>query len=225
MSERNARELLELCAVRRDSEIWREFVDRFGQRIASRVRRSLARFDAAVSRDEHQDLQQEVYCRLLSGDGKSLRRCRGTAEVAVSAYLGRVAESVVIDHLRSLSAAKRRQSRLIDAGGNGARELSDWVSDPRQTPEQRLLLREKHLRFLAGCRRLVGTRNPGRDLQVLYLAYFEGRTSREISEHLGAGLKPSTVDSLIHRIKKRMRQEGLEVPGRRRGGPRIEELG
>lgn len=210
-----ARDLIRRCASERDAETWQEFHDRFNRPLAMGVRRTLLRFEARISDDEHQDLLQETYCRLLEGQARRLRGCRGEVEGAISAYLGRVAESVVVDFLRGRNAAKRGGGVVVDLLRGTGTDLADRMMDPRRTPEERLLLRERNARFLARCGKLVGKRSPERDIQVLYLAFFEGWTSREICQRLGQGMKPSTVDSLIHRLKKRFADLGIDLPRRR----------
>lgn len=215
MQSCKARDLLQRCAIDRDAETWQEFLDRFDRRIAAGVYRTLARFDARIGSEDRQDLLQEVYCRLLERRGRYLRRCRGEFDGAVGAYLGRVAESVVVDYLRNLSAAKRGSGRVLERRWEANLELAEWVADSTRSPEEVLLRRERHTRFFSKCRDLVGTRSPKRDLEVLYLAFFEGWTSREISRRIGDGMTPSAVDSLVHRLKKRLASSGIEVPRRR----------
>ena len=214
MQTLEARELIHRCATERDSEIWREFQDRFGRPLAMGVRMTLLRFDARVSEDEHQDLLQETYCRLLERQGRRLMSCRGEVESAISTYLSRVAENVVMDFLRGRNAAKRGGGVVVELRRNQLPDLADRVRDPRRTPEERLLQRERRARFLASCNELVGKRSPQRDLHVLYLAFFEGFSSREICGRVGQGLKPGTVDSLVHRLRKRLVASGVEVPRR-----------
>lgn len=215
MQNHEARDLIRRCVTERDAETWQEFQNRFDRPLAMGVRRTLLRFGARISDDEHQDLLQETYCRLLEGQGRRLKRCRGEVEGAISAYLGRVAESVVVDYLRGRSAAKRGRGVVIDLLRESGTDLAANVRDRRRTPEERLLERERQARFLARCGKLVGKRSPERDLQVLYLAFFEGWTSREICQKVGKGMKPSTVDSLIHRLRKRFSDLGVEIPRRR----------
>ena len=215
MQSCKARDLLQRCAIDRDAETWQEFFNRFDRRIAVGVYRTLAKFDARIGSEDRQDLLQEVYCRLLERRGRYLRRCRGEFDGAVGAYLGRVAESVVVDYLRNLSAAKRGSARLGERRWDASLELAEWVADSNRSPEELLLRRERHTRFLCRCRDLVGSRSPKRDLEVLYLAFFQGWTSREISSRIGNGLTPSAVDSLVHRMKKRLARAGIEVPRRR----------
>jgi len=209
-----ARDLLQRCATDRDAEIWQEFLDRFDRRIAAGIYRTLARFDARMGTDEQQDLLQDVYCRLLERRGRYLQRCRGEVDGAVGAYLGKVAESVVVDYLRSLSAAKRGSGRSWNRRWEVDYELADWVADSGPSAEEKLLQRERHVRFFSRCQELVGSRSPRRDLEVLYLAFFEGWTSREISRRIGNGMTPSAVDSLVHRLKRRLAKSGVDVPRR-----------
>ena len=215
MQDGEARKLIRRCASKRDVDTWAEFQDRFHRPLRSGVRRTLARFGARVSEDDHQDLIQETYFRLLEGEGRRLRSCRGEVEGAIAVYLGKVAESVVIDFLRGRSAAKRGAGLLVEPRSDQVSSLVENVVDPRRTPEEKLLLRERRARFLASCRRLVGKGTEKRDLLVLYLAFFEGCTSREICGRVGHGLRPSTVDSLIHRMRKRLAALGVEMPRRR----------
>lgn len=218
MQSYEVRDLILRCAEVRDREVWQQFIDRFGRRLWSGVRRTLQRFDARLSEDEHQDLVQEVYCRLLDRQGRYLRRCRAGDEGEVSAYLRKVTESVVVDHLRSRNAQKRGRQTMLEVHPDLETDPLQLAVDSRLSPEERCLLREERTSLLVRCRDLVSRRSPERDLAVLYLALFEGFTSREICRRLGRELTPSTVDSLVHRFRKRLSGEGVEIP-RRRSGP------
>jgi RNA polymerase sigma factor (sigma-70 family) len=167
-----------------------------------------------VGREDRQDLLQEVYFRLLEKQGQRLRRCRAQGQQAVGAYLSRIAESVVIDHLRAEAATKRGRGRVVSDAGDGELGPFERAPDRGPSPEERVLLREKRRLFARHCRDAVGPRHATRDLRVLYLAFFEGWTSGEISGRLGGGLTPSSVDSLLHRLKRRLARAGLQVPRR-----------
>jgi RNA polymerase sigma factor (sigma-70 family) len=197
-----------------EAEDWEEFVDRYRHRLTAGIRRALRRAGMVVVREDHEDLLQNVYCRLLEQSGRSLRRCRGGGEQAVGAYLARIAESVTIDHLRALGAAKRGRHRLVNVRSDAWGDPLTRAVDPRPTPEERLLRRERWQVFLGRCRAVVGTNSPRRDMTVLHLALFEGLSSREISERLGGGLRPTSVDSLIFRLRRRLSRVGLPLPRR-----------
>jgi DNA-directed RNA polymerase specialized sigma24 family protein len=119
----------------------------------------------------------------------------------------------VVDHLRSSSTLKRGRGLLVDRRADLDRYLCEGPIDRSPSPEEWTLNRERRRLFLRRCRRLLGRRST-RDLQVLYLAFFEGRSSREICRSLGGGLTPSCVDSMVHRLKRRLKHFGLHLPRR-----------
>jgi len=207
-------ELLRLCAAGSDSGAWEEFVRRFGFRLEAGVRRALRRVGARLRRDELEDYLQEVYCRLLEQEARSLRLCRGGEEGSVGAYLGRVAETVVIDRIRASAAQKRGRDRLVHTPPDAECDPMQRVEDSGPSPEERLLARERRLLFLIGCRRAAGPRHPHRDFHVLRLAFLEGLSSREICRRMGKGLTPASVDSVVHRARRRLERDGLSIPRR-----------
>ncbi|MGB3561647.1 MAG: sigma-70 family RNA polymerase sigma factor [Thermoanaerobaculia bacterium] len=214
MNRGGAYELLNRCARAGEEEDWEEFVERYRHRLTAGIRRALRRAGTVVVREDQEDLLQNVYCRLLEQSGRSLRRCQGGCDQAVGAYLARIAESVTIDHLRALGAAKRGRHRLVNVRSDPWGDPLTRAVDPRPSPEERLLRRERWQIFLGRCRAVVGTQSPRRDLTVLHLALYEGLSSREISERLGGGLRPTSVDSLIFRLRRRLSRAGLPLPRR-----------
>jgi DNA-directed RNA polymerase specialized sigma24 family protein len=215
MEFNGAQELLQCCARQRDPRAWQEFRSRFEARLQAGVRRGLRRSGTWRPPIEEEDLLQEVYCKLLDNGGRHLLRCRGGADEAVSAYLGRIAETVAIDRVRAEVAIKRGRGQVVglprQAGGG---ELE--TADPSMGPEQKLLQRETSSVFLRRCREVVGPRQPKRDLRVLYLACIEGWPSRDIARALGSGLTANSVDSLVHRARRRLAARGIPLPTRGR---------
>jgi len=190
-------------------------VHRYGRRLAAGVHRVLRRNGARLSAEDREDVLQEVYCRLLERRGARLARCADMGHEIVGAYLGRVAERVAIDHLRAASAAKRGAGSLVDGvSGRSGMDLVCGAPDGRRSPEQRLIARELRREFLMRCGRAVAPRTRRRSLRVVYLAFFEGWSSREIAAELGGGLTQSSIDSLLHRLKGRLAEAGLRLPRR-----------
>ncbi len=215
MHANQARDLIRRCATHRDYETWERFRRRYERWLTVGVYRTLVRYEAKIGQDEQEDLVQEVYLRLLERNGKGLRRCRGEAEGAIVVYLGKVTESVVVDYLRSRSAAKRGRELEDQLGDELEPGLADRFADSRPSPEEQLLCRERRDLLLSRCwQSLIGQQTRQRDLAVLYLALFEGWTSREISRRIDGGMTPSAVDSLLHRVKRRLRKVGIELPRR-----------
>jgi RNA polymerase sigma factor (sigma-70 family) len=217
MQSFDAGDLVRCCATRRDSEVWADFVERFSWRLWAGVQRALSRYSARLSEDDREDLVQDIYCRLLEKRGRALRLCRSNAETAVGVYLGRVAESVVADHLRSENAVKRGRHLLRDVALEPGVDLAEIARDSGHSPEERLLHRERREVFLIRCREALNPRSRRRDMRIVYLALVEGWTSREICTLLGKDVTPGVIDSVIHRVKRRLARQGVEVPRRKPG--------
>jgi RNA polymerase sigma factor (sigma-70 family) len=214
MSQVEIRDLLRRCAAGGDEAAWRRFLDLFGPALAAGVRRVARRAGLPGDPTSREELLQDVYCRLLENDGRILRDCRGDTRPAVAAYLRRVAESAAVDRLRLLTAAKRGRHLLVRLSDADRRRWRGSFLAESPGPEQRLLARERRRRAFARCRRLVGGRSPQRDLSVLFLAYCRGLDSREIARRLGGGLTPARVDSLVHRVRRRLARGGIRIPRR-----------
>lgn len=207
--------LLERCAAGCDGGAWDELMVRFGRRLSSGVGRALRRAGLRPRRQDREDYLQEVYCRLLEDRGRRLRRCRGSGERAVGAYLSRIAESVTLDHLRSQAADKRGGGRVVSLERPGRFGKTRSVRDLAASPEERLLAREKRTVFIRRCRRAAGPKTTRRDLRILYLAFFVGLSSRQVARIVGGGMSPNSVDSVIYRVRRRLEKGGVPLPRRR----------
>ncbi len=214
MEQSSDAELVSICVADRGPEVWSRFIERFGVRLTMGVRRAFRRAGILPNPVDIEDLLQEVYCKLLARGGRVLRNCRGRDGSEVSAYLGRVAESVVLDHLRAGAADKRGKDLVIQQSPEQEFELCDLAVDRGPSPEERILNWERKRLLLWRCRRKSSGPSAQRDLWVFYLAFFEGWTSREISRYLKGSLKPGSVDCVLHRLRKRLALQGLQLPRR-----------
>ena len=214
MEHNSDAELVSVCAADRGPEVWSKFIERFGTRLTMGVRRAFRRAGVFPGPADIEDLLQEVYCKLLDSGGKVLRNCHGRHGNEVSAYLGRVAESVVLDYLRASAAEKRGKELVIQQKPEQEFELCDLAADRGPSPEERILNRERRDLVLSRCRKKSSGASATKDLWVFYLAFFEGWTSREISKHVRGGLTPSSVDCALHRLRKRLAVQGLQLPRR-----------
>ena len=206
-------ELFRVCAAgSRNDRAWRDFVECFDPRLRAGVSRTLRRLERPVSADAVDDLVQDVYCRLLESRGGG-RSFRGDSEGEVLTYLQRVCESVVIDRVRGRATAKRGgRARFVDLDGNGA--LAEVVADGGSSPEERCLHRELRGLLLEGCRGLLDGPTRERNLAIFELAVLDGWTSREIAGGFDWGLKVGSIDSVVHRQRRKLRARGLGAPPR-----------
>lgn len=184
---------------------WEDLIHSYGPLVRGRVHRSLR--DAGVQPEPEQveERVQEVYCRLLMGGSRRLRLLRRWSEGQVVTYLARVAQRVVCDELRSQAAVKR---------GGGVRiagrlcELAHRAVDPRGTPEDVALLREGRRVVLARCRSLLSPNlcqeDRRRSLRILRRALLDGWSNDEIVRAEGGRLAASTINALVHRVRRRL---------------------
>jgi RNA polymerase sigma factor (sigma-70 family) len=213
MKDARAVELFRTCTQgSRDDRAWGEFVLRFQPRLRAGVARVLRRLDQAVTLDAVEDLVQDVYCRLLErGGGGSFR---GDSEGEVLTYLQRICESVVVDRLRGLATTKRGgRARFVELDRHDA-AIAEAVADGGMSPEKRCLHGELRSLLLDGCR--DHEKSPGRERNrtIFELAVLDGWTSHEIAKGFDWGLKAGSIDSVVHRQRKKLRERGLGVPQR-----------
>jgi DNA-directed RNA polymerase specialized sigma24 family protein len=197
---------------------WEDLVSRIDGPLRMQVRRCLKSAGLPVEPELVEERVQEVYCRLLKGGPGRLRLLLQWSERQVSTYLSRVAQRVVVDELRAKAAAKRGGGAWITFS-TCMKELANRAVDPRGTPEDQVLLAEHRRLLLERCRpiaeSMLGWGDRRRSLRILRLILLEGWSSREVSRAEGGRLAPSTIDTLIHRLRQRLARGGFGLPSRR----------
>jgi RNA polymerase sigma factor (sigma-70 family) len=216
----SATALLARCAHSDDPTTWRSFEKFFKPRLLAAITRTLWRSHQRRDADLVDELLQETWCRLLAGERRILKAFTGDTEGAACVYLMRVAESVTLDGLRR-GAAIKRGSEFCLVRGHTAESLANRILDPTASPEARAVRRDLWKRFWQRCQHLSGSRDVDRDLEILDLALFQGWTSREIAK--SKGLRASTVDTVIHRLRRRLGRHGLNLPARPRAVHEVAE--
>ena len=210
-------EALRACGEVCDIDTWAEFDRHFRGRLVAGVVRALSRGGGRPDGEQVGEMLQEVYCRLLEDRRSILRRFRGRTDSEAYSYLKRIAETATVDRLRLEAAAKRGGHRVA----GGVEELvGDRVADLTPSPEASAVRRDACRRLWAACHQHVRTRHRARDLAILQLALFEGWTSREISAAMNGRLSVSSIDTLLHRLRRRLAASGLDLPQRRSGAAR-----
>ncbi|HVT59359.1 MAG TPA: ECF-type sigma factor [Thermoanaerobaculia bacterium] len=183
--------------------VWEELICRYGPSLKRRVGRVLRRSGIRPRGEQVEELLQEVYCRLLAAGSRRLLDCRASSERQVGAYLGRIAERVVLDQLRAARAWKRGGRALADRVCLDE-DVAERVADPRATPEDLLLSAERLALLLVRCGELVGRRQRRRNARIFALALLGGLSGAEISCAIGGRLSPRGVDALLRRIRRRL---------------------
>jgi len=198
----------------RDPAGWDRLVRRHGRRVVAAVRRVLCRTHGRALPEDVDDLVQEVWYRLIERCGPGLGPLGRLDEARAGAYLVRVARNAAADRLRRERTVKRGRGWLRSEGFAEASE-AEVLADPAPSPEDRLLARERRLRFRAICRRLAPAgRRGARDVAIAERALVDGWSSKRIARALGGELTPSSVDSVVHRMRGGLAREGVELPRR-----------
>jgi RNA polymerase sigma factor (sigma-70 family) len=192
------------CVLRRGGDDWSELLDVQRPRIRGLAGWALRRGGFPARREDVDDVEQEIYCRLLT---PAARRFRGRSGHEVWVWLSRVAQRLVLDWIRRERAAKRRA--LVAGDGRSSRWLRP--GDRFVDPEERLLRAERRELFFRACGGEAGTRGELRRT-VVRLAFLEGRSSSEIAALVG--LSPASVDALVHRLRRSLAAQGMALPRR-----------
>jgi RNA polymerase sigma factor (sigma-70 family) len=188
---------------------WGEFAHRQGQDLARCVAAATRRIGWRADGGDLDDLVQEVYCRVLEGRVASAVGDWSTAQLW--SYLNRTANSVVVDAVRCRCARKRGGAARADGDVGTADDRTVWAADEEcasgPTPEDRLLARDGARALRRRVRQLGGAQG-SRNLRILELSAVEGCTAAEISARLAGTLSPSSVHTILHRLRRQLASVG-----------------
>lgn len=184
---------------------WSRLVRRYRRPLRAIARRLLRLHGLPSRAEDVQELLQDLWCRVFErAPGSVFDNADGTMT-----YLGTALRNLASDRLRTASAAKRGGlRRRVSLGSVGALPTAE------ASPEERLLVREERHRLLARIRPLASTSRRRRDLMIFERALLDGWSSRQIARALGGELAPSSIDSLVHRLRRDFAEEGIELPRR-----------
>jgi RNA polymerase sigma factor (sigma-70 family) len=209
-------DLVRSCAATNDALAWQEFVSRYNRFICLAVLRAYCqrggRRAYSVDVDLVNDLVQDVYLKLFESTRGALQTFRGANDAAVFVYIGRVAMSVVIDHLRRSGARKRGSDvASLDApvADEDGREttLADRLVASGPDPEQEAIASLLRAQVSGILGRSLRGRNAERDLRIAEAFIFDECSLAEISEQLGGRIRESGIKSSVRRTTMRLRGE------------------
>lgn len=179
----DASALLQAC-LGGDPEAWRTFVDRYARLILFVIRRTSGAHGVRLTEEQAEDLCADVFYGLVR-DGAARLRAYNPA-YSLATYLGAIARSATVDHVRKARAAARAEPRA---------EAGAPAEDPAEA-----VGREEAARALEA---VLADLSP-RERLVVELYYFSGKKYREIAEILGAPL--NTVCSTLSRALAKLRE-------------------
>lgn len=187
---------------------WAQFLSRVEPRIRGFLTSQILGLGLEPGNGVIDELTQDVYCRLFEADRRALRQCRATCDHQMLAYLKTICRSAAVDHHRALMAKKRGRGSVHSLPMSG-REIQPSAD---RSPEDTVLTHQLRVRLRRLLSNLGTPEQSRRNGWIFERAVVDGWTSREIA--CRTGLEPSGIDSLISRMKQRLRALGLSVPDR-----------
>lgn len=156
-----------------------------------------------------EDLAQDSFCRLLAGGRARFAAVVERGEQGFVLYMASVVRRVAIDQWRAAGAAKRWGGMTaVRCGG----ALEATLADPRADPEALLLVRERlQLLFVAAGAGFPAGPVRRRNVSILRRAWIGGWNSHEISGFLDRRLQPTSIDTLLCRVRRRLGEQGISV--------------
>jgi RNA polymerase sigma factor (sigma-70 family) len=197
------------CATASSDGDWLDLHRRLGARIRGFLRQGLAGRYRLACPAEAEDLEQEVYCRLIAHDRRGIRRCRAATEDELVGYLLRICRSVLSSAVRRSCARKRRPVPALE--GLWREVEPDEVAAPELSPEDRAVISDARRKATA-CAVHGSPAAARRQRLVLQHVLYHGYTSAEVAPALG--VTASAVDSLVTRARRRAHARGVPFPRR-----------
>jgi RNA polymerase sigma-70 factor (ECF subfamily) len=185
-----------VCAEGRSAAAWREFIFRYHGVLESAASRVVRRW--TNSKDELDDLIQEIYLKLCANGAQLLLSFRDERPEALFGFLKVIAINTAHDYFRSRIAAKR--------GGLVTEQMAECHEAKAATGVQldkMLVLKE----IDSIMRKHTGAANGPRDRIVFRLYYQHGSTTKAISELPGIGLSVKGVEGVVRRLTESIRKE------------------
>lgn len=200
----SAAELLRCCGEDLNNrELWSEFQRRFQRRIFLYLLRSCRAAGQSPNalQDYLADLAQEVYVRLVQNDGRMMRTFRRDSELAVRAFLARIATAVVSDHFRYQLAGKRKATVISIDHARETIENLRAAREPRDPVDSLLSWIDVERELASAANRA----HVARDLLIFKLYCVDGFTADELAAFPGFRLGPAGVEAAVSRVRGRLR--------------------
>jgi RNA polymerase sigma-70 factor (ECF subfamily) len=195
------RDLIKACC-RREPGAWEGFLEQYSKLIYYSIHRTCKLRHYTISKEEVEDMFNDVLVHFIRDDCKRLRLFRGEGGCSAATWIRTVTVRYVIDYLRQQSRIKGLVS-IEDE--KFVAEVS--MESPVTRPDEIYELREDERIFDEAVDSLAEN-----DKYFMELYYTRGLPPDEVSQVLGISVK--TVYSRVNRIKTKI-QQAVENFGRK----------
>jgi RNA polymerase sigma-70 factor, ECF subfamily len=181
------RNLLKRCLAE-EPGAWKDFVDRFMGLFVHVVTHTAHARSVRLVQDDIDDLCAEIFMALLAKDYAILKRFRGQSSLAT--YLTVIARRVVVHNI-----VRRRMSEAL---GHVAAQHPDMKqqADSHHFDLKRIEDQDEIQKMLVDL--------PADDAEVVKQYHLQGRSYREISNHLG--IPENTIGPTLTRARQKLRR-------------------
>jgi RNA polymerase sigma-70 factor, ECF subfamily len=195
-------DLIVTCVEDGKEAAWVEFVKRFHPLIASVVLR-VARQWGQPSVSVVEELVQETYLKLCSGQFAALRSFKSVHPDSIFGYLRVFTANLAHDHFKIACSQKRGAGKVISSLDDS--NVSQQISIPRPAldgSERSVLMRE-----IDECLESVASgTNSERDRRMFRLYYRAGMTASAIAALPGIDLTTKGVEATLLRLVRQIRE-------------------
>jgi RNA polymerase sigma factor (sigma-70 family) len=139
------------------------------------------------------DLEQEVWSRLLANRCDALRGLVHADPSGIRAFLSRTAMNIALDHRRRMAVRQ-----IVQAGP------LDELVDPEEPLEELYARHERRQKILETLEKVLTPPNTDRDRLIFRAHYVDGFSASEIAR-MGVGLQAKGIETLLLRLVGRVR--------------------
>lgn len=187
-----ASDLIRRC-IERDASAWTELVASHRQMVL----RVLIRTVGVEGASAVEDLEQDLWSRLLANDCEALRGLSAGDDALLRAFLYRAALNLGRDHRRRLAVRRVIQPEPVE-------DIAGHLPDGAERIDDRYERLERRQSILDALEEVLAPPNVDRDRMIFRAHFVDGLTASEISS-MGIGLGAKGVESTLHRLVTRVR--------------------
>lgn len=178
-----------------ESTAWGRFVSLYGPLIRAWLRKPGGR----LNRQDRQDILQEVLRKVSQSIGDFDEKREGRS---LRAWLRTITQNAITDHLEFIE--KRKTVNLLASDTGHFKYAAQKPIEPfelKEEPEtERIILLRQVMKS-------VKLEFSERDFEIVNLFINMDKTSKEVAEMIGDGLRPDTVRRIKNRVLARIRTE------------------
>lgn len=175
--------------IEQDPEAWAELIGAHRPLVLRVLVRTMGPAGMAAA----DDLEQEVWGRLLANRCEALRSLLEAGQVNLPAFLSRTAINIALDHRRRMAVRQVVQPGPLD-----------HLVDPQEALEERYHRLERRQEIFEALEKVLAPPNGDRDRLIFRAHFLDGLSASEIAR-MGVGLQPKGIETLLLRLVNRVR--------------------